>query len=94
MWWFIEEKCMSNGEIRHFLVEPATGIGIKSWYRYPLCKEEVVLVPLKVVAVPIDRRGLVPVQVPTYRTGLVPIPMKVIPIPMLPATLFLFPLHF
>ena len=36
----------------------------------------------KLVPVPIDRRGLVLV------------PVQVVPIPMLPATLFLYPLHF
>ena len=46
-----------------FWAEPASGTGTKSWYRYPLCKGEVVLVPLKVIPVPINRRGLLPVPV-------------------------------
>ena len=50
-------------------------MGEKEWYRYPLCKRQV-------VPVPIDSKGLVPVQV------------KVVPVPLLPATLFLHVIHF
>ena len=49
---------------------PRIGTGTRSWYRYPWCRG-------KVVPVPIDSEGLVPVQV------------KVVPVPLLPATLFL-----
>ena len=58
-----------------FWVEPASGTSTKSWYLYPLCRGEVVPVPLKVVPVPIDRRGLVPVLV------------QVVSVLMLPTTL-------
>ena len=33
------------------------------------------------------------VSVPTHSEGLVPVPIKVVPVPMLPTTLFLYPLH-
>ena len=64
-----------------FWVELASGTGTKSWYRYPLCKGEVVPVPIKVVPVPIDSEGLIPV------------PIKVVPVPMLPAALIFVLLH-
>ena len=47
-----------------FWAEPANAIDTKSWYRYPLCRREV-------VPVPIDRRGLVLVLVPMLPTTLV-----------------------
>ena len=50
---------------------PKKGTGTESWYRYPLCREDLVSVPKIWVPVPIDSEGLVPV-------------------PMLPATLFFF----
>ena len=57
------------------------GTGTQSWYRYPLCRGDLVSVPKIWVPVPIHSEGLVPV------------PIKVVPVPMLPATLFLSPLH-
>ena len=53
------------------------GIGTRSWYRYPWCRREVVMVPIKVVPVPINSEGLVPV------------PVKMVKVPLLPTTLFL-----
>ena len=56
LWRFIEEKWVRMAKYAIFRAEPANGTGTKSWYRYPLCRGEV-------VPVPIDRRGLVPVLV-------------------------------
>ena len=44
-----------------FGAEPVGGTDTKEWYRYPLCRTQVVPIPLKVVPVPIDSKGLVPV---------------------------------
>ena len=79
---FIEEKWVRMAKSAIFWVEPTSGTGTKSWHRYPLCRIEVVPIPLKVVPVPIGSRVLVP------------IPIQVVPIPMLPATLFLHAMHF
>ena len=49
---FIEEKWVRNGKICHLWEEPA------HWYRYPLYKGELVLVPLVGVPVPIRQRGI------------------------------------
>ena len=73
---FIKEKWGRNGKICHFWAEPAKD------YRYPLCRGEVVPVPIIWVPVPIDIEGLVLV------------PIKVLPVPMLPATLFFHTLHY
>ena len=62
-----------------FWVEPASGTDNKSWYRYPLCIGEVVLIPIKVVPVPIHRADLEPVS------------NKGVPVPMLPAALIFVP---
>ena len=62
------EKCK---KIRHFLGRTC------EWYRYPLCKRQVVP---GVVPVPIDSEGVVPI--PIDSEGLVAVPL-------LPATLFL-----
>ena len=63
-----------------FGVEPVGGTSTKEWYRYPLCRRQVVPVPLKVLPVPIGSRVLVSIQV--------------VPIPMFPATLFLHVMQF
>ena len=65
-----------------FGAEPVSGTSTKEWYRYPLCRGEVVSVPLKVVPVPIGSRVVVPV------------PVQVVPIPIFPVTLFLHAMHF
>ena len=78
---YIEEKRERMAKSSIFWAEPASGTGTKSWYRYPLCKGEVVPVPLKVVSVPIDRSVLALV------------PVQVVPVPMLPTALFLHILH-
>ena len=67
-----------------FGVEPVGGTGTKEWYRYPLCRRQVVPVPLKVLPVPIGSRVLVSVLVP----------IQVVPVPMFPATLFLHVMQF
>ena len=54
---FIEENWVRNGKICHFWAELAL------WDRYPLCRGD--LIP-----VPIDRRGPVPVPI-----KVVPVPM-------------------
>ena len=61
---------------------PFLGRTCKSWHRYPLCRGDVVPVPKIWVSVPIDSKGLVPISV------------KVVPVSMLPATLFLHTLHY
>ena len=53
-----------------FLAKPVSGTGTKEWYQYPLCRGEVVPVPIGSV-------------------GLVPVLVKVVPVPLLPTTLFL-----
>ena len=60
---------------------PQKGTGTQSWYPYPLCRGDLVLVPKISVPAPIHSKGLVSV------------PIKVVPVLMLPATLFLYPLH-
>ena len=60
---FIEEKWVKMAKSTSFWAELVSGTDTKSWYQYPLCRGEVVLIPLKVVPVPIDRRGLVSVIV-------------------------------
>ena len=71
-------KMSENGENFHFRGRT------RGWYRYPLCRRQVVPVPLKVVLVPIGSRVLV----------LVPVPVHVVPVPMFPATLFLHVMQF
>ena len=61
---------------------PHIGTGTESGYRYPLYIRE--LVPVPKVGVP----------VPIHSEGLVPVPIKVVLVPMLPVTLFLYPLHY
>ena len=63
---YIEEKWERMVKSAIFRAEPASGIGTKSWYRDPLCKRQVVPVPLKVVLVPIGSRVLVLVPVPMF----------------------------
>ena len=67
----MEEKRVRNAKIQHFICKTC------KWYRYPLCRGEVVPVPLKVVPIPIGS------------VGLVPVPVKVVLVPLLPTTLFL-----
>ena len=61
---------------------PQKGTGIQSWYRYPL---------YRVGLVPVPKVG---VLVPIHSEGLVSVPMKVVPVSMLLATLFLLTLHY
>ena len=55
---------------------PHIGTGTKSGYWYPLCRGDLVSVPKIWIPVPIHSERLVPVLI------------KVIPVPMLPTTLF------
>ena len=55
----------------------------RKWYRYQ-----------RVVTVPLCRGGVVPVPVPIDNKGLVPVTVKVIPVPLLLATLFLHAMQF
>ena len=66
---------MKKGELCHFWAKSHPGTGTKQgWYRYHLCRGKTVLVPSKVVLVPLSR------------TGLVPVPDRVVPVPLVPAT--------
>ena len=58
---FIEEKWVRNGKICHFWAIPV------NWYRYP----KLVPVPIKVVLVPIDSEGLVPVSIKVVPVALI-----------------------
>ena len=60
---------------------PHIGTGTESGYRYPLDRGKVVPVPIKWYWYPFTRKGLVPVSI------------RVVPVPMLPATLILVPLY-
>ena len=79
---FIEEKWVRNGKICHFWAEPAKGYWYPKLVLVPIVQRDVVPVPKIWVPVPIDSEGLVLV------------PIKVVPVPMLPATLFLRTLHY
>ena len=61
---------------------PQKGTGTQSWYRYSLCIGDLVPIPKILVLVPIHSKGLVPVSI------------KVVPVPMLIATLFLHAFHY
>ena len=66
---------MKKGEFCHFWAESQLGIGTKQgWYRYHLCRGKMVLVPSKVVPIPLSRTSLVPVR------------NIVVPVPLVPAT--------
>ena len=66
---------MKKGKFCHFWAETQLGTGTKQgWYRYHLCSGKMVLVPSKVVPVPLSR------------TGLVLVPNIVVPVPLVPAT--------
>ena len=79
---FMEEKWVRMAKSTIFWAKPVSRTDTKELYRYPLCRRQVVPVPLKVVLVPIGSRVLVPV------------PVQVVPVPMLPATIFLQAMHF
>ena len=61
---------------------PHIGTDTENGYQYPWDRGKVVPLPIKVVWVPIHSEGLVPV------------PIKVVPVSMLLATLFLHALHY
>ena len=71
----MEEKWVRMAKSAIFWEEPVSGTGTKEWYRYPLC-----------------RRQVVPTSIGSR--VLVPVPVQVVPVPMLPATLFLHAMHF
>ena len=62
---FIEEKWVRMAKSAIFWAKPASGTCTKSWYWYPLCRGEV-------VPVPIDRRGLVLVPVQVVLVPMIP----------------------
>ena len=67
---------MKEGKSTIYEQFSATGTGTKhGWYRYHLCRGKMVLVPTKVVPIPLTR------------TGLVPILVQVVPVPLLPTDL-------
>ena len=49
---FIEYKWVKIVKSAIFWAKLVSGTGTKSWYRYPLCRREVVSVPVQVVPVP------------------------------------------
>ena len=66
---------MKKGEFCHFCAESQLGTGTKhEWYWYHLCRGKMVLVPSKVVSVPLSI------------TSLVPVPDLGVPVPLVPAT--------
>ena len=67
---FIEEKWVKMPKSDFSGQKSRIGTGTKKWYWYPRCSGKVVLVPLKLVPVPIGSKGLVPV------------PVKVLPVPL------------
>ena len=62
----MEEKWVRNAKSDIFWAKPTSGTGTKEWYRYPLCRGEVVPVPIGIV-------GLVPIAV-----KVVPVPLLLV----------------